>query len=584
MLKNKLTQLIQKSLSISFPNQSDLAIIVEYPRDKNHGDYSCTLALQLAKSVQKSPREIAEILIENIEKPNFVDTIEIAGPGFINFFVSKMYLLGVLRGILVEGENYGKNKTGHGKSVIVEYSSPNTNKPLHLGHARNNFLGMAVSRLLENNGYDVLKTQIVNDRGIHICKSMLAYQRFGRNTSPDSLGKKGDHFVGDYYVKYGKMLKDNPSLEVEARLMLQKWENNDPLVRGLWRKMNNWVWEGFTQTYELIGSHFDFSTFESDIAEEGRTIIETALKEGKVERIEGGALAIDLAIEGLGDRDQGKKILIRSDGTTMYITQDIQLAVKRMEKEEIERVIYVVGNEQNYHLKVLFKILEKLGFKWAKKCYHLSYGMVDLPSGKMKSREGTSVDIDNLVNELEKLVGNEIAQRNLDYPETEQADLKRAIALGALKYFILKVDAKSRMLYDPNSSIDFQGDTGPYLQYTYARLQAILRKAPEADQELANVTIDNSLFPNEPEEIALLKKLQLYPELVLDAAQDYRIHSIAIYLNELAQLANSFYTKTPVLEGTSPELRIARLQLVTGVTQVLKNGLNILGIEAVKRM
>jgi arginyl-tRNA synthetase len=464
---------------------------------------------------------------------------------------------------------------------MIEYSSPNTNKPLHLGHARNNFLGMATANLMEANGYDMTKTQIVNDRGIHICKSMLAYQKWGRDTSPESMDQKGDHFVGEYYVKFAQAVKEDPSLDEDARQMLQQWESNDSEVRALWQTMNAWVLDGFNKTYETIGSHFDMMTFESDISEGGRATVEQAVEEGKAERIEGGALAVNLKDVGLGDSETGYKILVRSDGTTIYMTQDIQLAVQRMESTDLHQLIYVVGNEQDYHFKVLFEILKRFGYPWAKDLHHLSYGMVNLPSGKMKSREGTTVDLDKLVFELEQLVDNEITKRDMPYEGKERAHLIRIIALGALKYFILKVDAKSEMLYDPESSIDFQGNTGPYLQYTYARIRSILRKS--AAENLANEAPDHTFFM-EPEELALLRKLQLYPELVHGALSGFRLHSIATYLYELSQIFNNFYSKHSVLEAPSAEHRTARLQLIAAVAQVIKNGLGILGIEAPERM
>lgn len=582
MLKEDLKKIIQKTISLSFLGHEEGLVEIEYPSDPVHGDYSCNSALRLAKKVGKSPREVAEIIVENLGKPEFLQTIEIAGPGFINFFVAPDYLVGNLRGILSRGDKYGTNSNGQGKKIVVEYSSPNTNKPLHLGHARNNFLGMAVANLLKANGFEVETTQNVNDRGVHICKSMLAYQEWGRDTSPESIAKKGDHFVGDYYVKYALEEKNNASLEEKVNEMLKKWEENDPKTRALWEKMNNWVYDGFNQTYDLIGSRFTYTTYESDFSEGGRSLVEEAHKKGIVEKIEGGALAIDLADCKLGDPETGKKVLVRSNGTTIYITQDIKLAVERMKKTKADSVIYVVGNEQDYHFKVLFEILKRFGYEWAERLYHLSYAMVTLPSGKMKSREGTTVDLDNLVAELKELVDKEITDRNLPYEGKERVNLIRAVALGALKYFILKIDPKADMMYDPKASIDFQGNTGPYIQYTYARIQSILRRT-EDSEKLLNLAVAMTDL-GEPEEISIMRKLQLFPEVIYNAGQDYRIHGLVNYLYDLAQETNGFYVKHRVLEAGTPQKRLARLQLIAAVAQVLKNGLKILGIEAPERM
>lgn len=581
LLKEQLTDLLRDAVRAIAPDQSGHDIVLEYPSDPAHGDYSCNVALKLAKSLKKSAHEVAADLADVLKKPDFIQAVEIAGPGFINFFVSPDYLIGNVRGILSTGKAYGRNRTGEGVKVMVEYSSPNSNKPLHLGHARNNFLGMAVGNVLEASGCDVIRTQNINDRGIHISKSMVAYHKWGRESSPESLGQKGDHFVGNCYVKFAMAAREDASLEDEARAMLKKWEENDPEVRALWATMNAWVLDGFNQTYEAIGSRFDEVTFESDISEGGRALVGMALRDGKVERIEGGALAINLGDSGLGDAKSGYKVLVRSDGTTIYMTQDLQLAVQRMEGTDLNRLVYVVGNEQDYHFKALFEILKRFGYVWASDLHHLSYGMVSLPSGKMKSREGTSVDLDNLLAELEAMADRELEERNMPYQGKERKRLIRVVALGALKYFILKVDSHSGMLYDPKSSLDFQGNTGPYLQYTHARIRSILRKSGR--ENVANESTD-ALFFNELEELALLRKLQLYPEVVAEAAQSYRIHLLATFLFELGQTFNNFYVKHSVLEAPSEDRTTARLALIAGVAQVLENGLALLGIEAPERM
>lgn len=581
MLKEQLKRRFEEAVRAAYPDQSGIDVVVEYPADPDHGDYASPVALQLSKKVGSPPREVAEAVVAALDRSDIVHAVDIAGPGFINVFITPAYLVGEVRAVLATGDRYGRNTRLQGEKVTIEYSSPNTNKPLHLGHARNNFLGMAVANLMEANGAEVTKAQIINDRGIHICKSMVAYQKWGRDTSPEGLGKKGDHFVGDYYVKYAAEEKENPALAEETKAMLKGWEGKDPDVRALWEKMNAWALAGFNETYEKIGSRFDEVTFESDISEGGRALVEKALSEGKAERIEGGALAVDLSDCGLGDSETGKKVLVRSDGTTVYMTQDLQLAVNRMEGTAVDRLIYVVGNEQDYHFKALFEVLKRFGYDWAKRLTHLSYGMVMLPSGKMKSREGTTVDIDALVEELETLAEKELASRDMPYEGEERRHLVRVIALGALKYYILKVDAKSEMLYDPAASIDFQGNTGPYLQYTTARIRSILRRTPESET-LLNVAVDPAVFI-EPDEWTLLRKLPRYSEAVAVAA-DARPSLLANELFALAQAFNVFYGNHRVLEAPTPELRAARLQLSAAVAQVLKNGLDLLGIEAPERM
>lgn len=593
MFKVELIKALQEAILAAFP-ESDTELRLDYPENPDHGDYACAIALQLAKPLRKSPREVAERIVENLKKPNWVHAVELADPGYINVFIAPRALADMLKTILKNPQDYGKNQSGKDQTVMVEYSSPNTNKPLHLGHMRNNVLGMALANLLYANGVNVIKTQNYNDRGVHICKSMLAYQKWGRDTSPESLDKKSDHFVGDYYVKYAQEEKKNPAIAEEIKTMLKRWEEKDPAVRALWEKMNGWALEGYDETYEKIGSHFDEVTFESDISEGGRAIVEEALKTGKVEKIEGGAIAMDLSDCGLGDSETGRKVLIRSDGTTVYMTQDLQLAVNRMEgvdgqkSHTIDRLVYVVGNEQDYHFKALFEVLKRLGYEWASRLHHLSYGMVALPSGKMKSREGTTVDIDALLEELETMVEAELKNRDMPYEGDERDHLRRTIALGALKYYLLKTDAHSEMLYDPAASLDFQGNTGPYLQYTHARLKSILRKAgvskdagPRDPHPLIEPVSPDTFTPAE---LSLLRALHRYHETVAATARDYRLHALANYLYELAQHTNRFYVENSVLDAPTPELRIARLQLMAATAEVLKNGLAILGIEAPERM
>lgn len=575
LTKFKLAKIIQKATQKAFPKIT-IEIKIEYPHDPANGDYACNIAMQLASQTKQNPREIAEKIIKNLEKADFIKKTEIAGPGFINFWLNKQYLSKNLTTILKQKEKYGSSIVGKNKKIMVEYSSPNTNKPLHLGHIRNNAIGIALANILKFLGYKVILASIINDRGIHICKSMLAYKLFGKGETPQSTGRKGDHFVGDYYVLYNEKLKEDPSLEEKAREMLKKWEKGDKETIELWEKMNNWVYEGFDKTYKKIGSNFDIEYFESEVYKKGREIILKALEKGVCEKIEGNAIAIDLSKYGLGDKEQGKKVLIRSDGTSMYITMDIHLAVKRFADYKLDELIYIVGDEQIYHFKVLFKILELFGYKWAKKLHHLHYGMINLPEGKMKSREGKTVDADNLIEELEKMAQEEIKKRREDIKGPKLKDLASKIALAAIKYYILKVNHESTMTYDPKKSLDFEGDTGPYLQYTHARICSILKKAKPEHEFNGNLL-------KEKEEIDLMRKLSLFPEIIFDAGNYYRPHEITLYLYELAQEFNSFYTKIPVLK-VEEDTKNARLHLIKATAQIIKNGLELMGIEAVEKM
>lgn len=575
LTKFKLAKIIKEATLKAFPKTA-AEIQVEYPKEASNSDYACNIAMKLASKIKQNPREIAEKIIKNLEKADFIEKTEIAGPGFINFWLSRDYLSKNLITILQQKEKYGSSKIGKNKKIMVEYSSPNTNKPLHLGHIRNNCIGMALGNILKFLGYEVILTSIINDRGIHICKSMLAYKLFGKNKTPQSTGKKPDHFVGDYYVLYNKKLKEDPSLEEKAREMLKKWEEDDKETLTLWKKMNNWVYEGFDETYKKIGSTFDVEYFESEVYKKGREIILKALDKGACEKNEGGVITIDLSKYGLGDKEEGKKVLIRSDGTSMYITMDIHLAVKRFHDYRLDNLIYVVGDEQIYHFKVLFKILELFGYKWVNKLHHLHYGMINLPEGKMKSREGKTVDSDDLIKELENMAEEEIKKRHEDIKGQKSKELAARIALAAIKYYILKVNHESTMVYDPKKSLDFEGNTGPYLQYAHARICSILAKASPAKE------FDRSLL-KEKEEIDLMRKLILFPEIIFDAGNYYRPHEIALYLYELAQKFNSFYTKIPVLK-TKEGTRNARLNLIQAIAQVIKNGLELLGIEAVEKM
>ncbi len=489
--------------------------------------------------------------------------------------------------------------------VMVEYSSPNTNKPLHLGHVRNNLLGWSLSRIMEANGNRVVKTNIVNDRGIHICKSMLAWLKYGNGETPETSGKKGDHLIGDYYVAFDKhyrkevaslkeqyvtegmeaeaaekKAKEEAPLIREAHDMLVKWENNDPEVRALWKKMNDWVYAGFDETYKAMGVGFDKIYYESETYLKGKAKVEEGLAKGLFERHEDNSVWADLTDEGLD-----RKLLLRSDGTSVYMTQDIGTAEMRFKDFPIDKMIYVVGNEQNYHFQVLSILLDRLGFKWGRELVHFSYGMVELPNGKMKSREGTVVDADDLM----ELMGadarrtSEEAGKFDDMTEGERAEIARVVGMGALKYFILKVDARKNMLFNPEESIDFNGNTGPFIQYTYARIRSIMRKAAAAGMDAAIPAAGISTDLNE-KEIALIQKMNDYGAVVAQAGKDYSPSGIANYCYELTKEFNQFYHDYSILREEDGNKKLMRLVIARNVAKVIKNGMSLLGIEVPERM
>ena len=515
-------------------------------------------------------------------------------------------------------EQYGlKPVTEDSPLVMIEYSSPNTNKPLHLGHVRNNLLGWALAKVMEANGNKVVKTNIVNDRGIHICKSMLAWLKWGNGETPESSGKKGDHLIGDYYVAFDKhyreevrqlvaqgmdeeQAKQEAPLIKEAHDMLVKWEQNDPEVRALWKKMNDWVYAGFDETYRALGVGFDKIYYESQTYLEGKEKVMEGLDKGFFYRREDGSVWADLTQEGLDE-----KLLLRSDGTSVYMTQDIGTAKLRFQDFPIDKMIYVVGNEQNYHFQVLSILLDKLGFKWGKDLVHFSYGMVELPNGKMKSREGTVVDADDLIEKMieeayekwqEKRptpdpsrdggeeAGAEMASGNASLPsrgDLEGSSIARIVGMGALKYFILKVDARKNMLFNPEESIDFNGNTGPFIQYTYARIRSILRKAEE---EINHGPLSTAKCQLSPKEIALIQQLAAFGAAVQQAGTDYNVSVIANYCYDLAKEFNGFYHDYQILKEPDEQIRLTRLALCEAVAKVIKTGMGLLGIEVPERM
>ncbi|WP_298778192.1 arginine--tRNA ligase [uncultured Polaribacter sp.] len=532
--------------------------------------------------------DLGKYIVENVVEITKYNVVK----GFLNLVVNDIFYLNFFNSIYSDS-NFGFVTTkSDEKAVMIEYSSPNTNKPLHLGHVRNNLLGFSVSEIIKAAGKKVYKTQIINDRGIHICKSMLAWQKFGNNETPESSGLKGDKLVGNYYVKFDQEYKKEISklisegkteeeakkeapLLLEAQQMLLKWESGDEQVISLWKTMNSWVYSGFDITYKNMGVNFDTLYYESDTYLLGKDVVEQGIEKGVFYKKEDGSVWIDLTDEGLDE-----KIVLRSDGTAVYMTQDIGTAIQRVKDfEDVGGMVYTVGNEQDYHFQVLFLILKKLGFDWAKQLHHLSYGMVDLPSGKMKSREGTVVDADDLMAEMTS-TAKEISEElgKLDgYSNQEKEELHKTIGLGALKYFILKVDPKKRILFDPKSSVDFQGNTGPFIQYTYARIKSIIRKA---NFDYSNpVSID--LHEKEKE---LLKQLELFPETVQQAAANFSPAVIANYTYDLVKEFNSFYQNVSILGEENQDKKTFRVQLAKKVADTIKLSFSLLGIQVPERM
>ncbi|MEQ3500707.1 arginine--tRNA ligase [Tenacibaculum sp. SSH1-16] len=531
--------------------------------------------------------DLGKYLVENINEITSYNVVK----GFLNLVVDDSFYVNFFNQIATDA-TYGFVKEDKTDARMVEYSSPNTNKPLHLGHVRNVLLGYSVAEILKAAGHKVYKTQIINDRGIHICKSMLAWKKFGEGQTPESTGLKGDKLVGNYYVKFDQEYKKEISnlvasgvpeddakkqapLFVEAQEMLRKWEAGDKEVVALWEMMNGWVYKGFDVTYENIGVNFDKLYYESNTYLLGKDIIEEGLQNGVFFKKEDGSVWCDLTDEGLDE-----KLVLRSDGTAVYMTQDIGTAIQRSKDfPDVNGMVYTVGNEQDYHFKVLFLILQKLGYSWAKQLFHLSYGMVDLPSGKMKSREGTVVDADDLMNEMTN-TAREISQElgKLEgYSNEEKEELYKIIGLGALKYFILKVDPKKRILFDPQASVDFQGNTGPFVQYTYARIQSILRKA---DFDYSS-SVSVELHEKEKE---LIKQLELYPEVIQQAASNYSPAVIANYTYDLVKEFNSFYQNVSILGEENQDKKIFRVQLSKKVADTIKSAFKLLGIQVPERM
>ena len=584
MIKSKIEEIIVKALGeigvIDYPVRIDLT-----PEDRK-GDFTFN-CFPLARILKKNPQIISSELLTKLQREELFEELE-SVQGYLNITVKRKELFSeVIEDILSKGLNYGTSSMYNGMSAMVEYSSPNTNKPQHLGHIRNNVLGMALSNVLENAGYTVIRTNLINDRGIHICKSMLAYKKWGENKKPDI---KGDHFVGQYYVLFEKKYDEeyrewqelNPDLNIskeeffkistlgqEAQRLLQLWEEGDKETMVLWSKMNKWVIDGFMETYEKLGCRFDKIYLESDTYKSGKKIVQDALLKGYVYKEKDGAIKIDLS-------ELGHKVLLRSDGTSVYMTQDIGTTVLKHEDYKTDLQFFVVGDEQNFHFRLLFTILEILNYKWAKGCHHYSYGMINLPEGKMKSREGTVVDADDLINELQKMVIYIMSKRNISGGIDAKA-LK--LAVGAIKFMILKINPTSTMIFNPGEAISFEGDTGPYLNYVYVRCEHILNKA-----DIKNFDgIDYSKSVTS-EEIALVKHLACFPGLCLSVAADYNLSSIASYLLSLAKKFHKFYHLHDVLHQDDSALKLFRLAIVRCVRDTINKGLKLLSIDVVEEM
>ena len=582
------------------------AQMIQLQKTKANFEGNLTLVtFPLLKTSRKSPeataQEVGEYLKANCKAIADFNVVK----GFLNLVIAPAAWIGLLNDIHAD-EKFGEQQvTADSPLAMVEYSSPNTNKPLHLGHVRNNLLGWSLSKIMEANGYKVVKTNIVNDRGIHICKSMLAWQKWGNGITPEQAGKKGDHLIGDFYVLFDKHYRaevaeltakfreeglddeaakakaeqESPLMK-EAHEMLVKWEANDPEVRALWEKMNSWVYAGFDETYKALGVGFDKIYYESNTYLEGKKKVEEGLAKGLFVRKDDNSVWADLTNEGL---DQ--KLLLRSDGTSVYMTQDIGTAEMRFKDYPIDKMIYVVGNEQNYHFQVLSILLDRLGFKWGKDLVHFSYGMVELPNGKMKSREGTVVDADDLIASMiqnARALSEDKVNKLEDITEAEKNEIARIVGLGALKYFILKVDARKNMLFNPEESIDFNGNTGPFIQYTYARIRSILRKAAAQGIAIPTAVADNA--PMNEKEIALIQKMNDFDAAVAQAGVDYSPSGIANYCYELTKEFNQFYHDYSILNADTEDEKTTRLVLAQNVAKVIKNGMELLGIEVPERM
>lgn len=590
-----LADIISSQINLLFGlSTSSKDIILQKTKKEFEGDFTL-VTFPYIKASGLSPEKTGELIGEAIVKVNSDITKFNIVKGFLNFSLSTSYWVSVFKTITTT-PNYGiKPALSSGKQIMLEYSSPNTNKPLHLGHIRNNLLGYSVASILKTQGHNVVKVNIINDRGIHICKSMLAWQLFGNGETPQSSGLKGDHLVGKYYVEFDKAYKKEiqtlidagktkdeaekqAPLIIAAQDMLLKWEANDTEVINLWKTMNSWVYSGFDVTYKMLGVDFDKLYYESNTYILGKEIIQQGLQDNVFYKKDNGSVCIDLTADGLDE-----KVVLRSDGTSVYITQDLGTAIERFKEfPALSQMIYTVGNEQDYHFKVLFKILEKLGYAWAKECYHLSYGMVELPEGKMKSREGTVVDADDLIDgmiDTAKQTTEELGKVD-GFNDIELNTLYHTIGMGALKYFILKVDPKKKMLFDPKESIDFNGHTGPFIQYSHARIKSIIRKF-EGNTSTIMISDDIQLHDKEKD---LIKHQYDFVKTLEEAANTLNPALVANYIYDLTKLFNQFYNECPVLKEENKEIKELRIKLIETTASIIKNGMLCLGVEVPERM
>jgi arginyl-tRNA synthetase len=560
------------------------AIIVETPPKPDLGDIAFPM-FPFARPLRKAPPLIAQEVVKRIGGAGAAGGRTAAGGEaiaagpYVNVRLDRTAAIEeILREVAAEGTRYGKSDALARTRILLEFSCPNTNKPLHIGHLRNDAIGESLSRILAEAGADLRKVNLINDRGVHICKSMLAYRMFGGETTPESEGIKGDHFVGDYYVKYAQWAKDHPEAEEQVRLMLRQWEEGDPEVIALWRRMNGWVIAGIEQTYRRTGVTFDQVYYESEIYTLGKQEVLGGLEKGIFQRDPDGSVWADLS-----DKGMDREVLLRSDGTSIYMTQDIGTAIQRSRDWPFDKLVYVVGSEQRHHFKVLFQVLSVLGYPWAANLHHLAYGMVNLPEGKMKSREGTVVDADDLLDELEGMAAEEIRGKEREEDVGDLSKTAREIALGALHYWLLQTSPQKDMTFDPKESLAFNGNTGPYLQYTGARISSVLRKFEQRKDSFREGRVSSAaLFL--PEEWELAKSLALFPETVAAAARDLNPSVLAVSLFELCKAFSRYYQDNPILRNEDQNLVVSRIALIRGVLQVLRNGLALLGIPFLEAM